>query len=104
MAGVTCARGARALLLPRCYHFTPHEGEPGISAPMTHRWFLARLGRRRAAQCANRPGSYSVDRGFNSRPLDALLAGRFGPFLGHFCGGSLALRWRTKSRRAVETA
>ena len=58
-AGLSGVRGLFRvlLLLPCCYHFTPHEGESGVSAPMADRRFLVRLGRPRAAQFANRPGS-----------------------------------------------
>lgn len=50
------ANARRSLLLPRCYHFTPREGKPTVSAAMADRRILACLDRPGAAQFANRPG------------------------------------------------
>jgi len=44
-------------LLPLCYHSTPHEGESTVPAARAHLRSVLRLGRSRAAQFANRPGS-----------------------------------------------
>jgi len=59
-----------AFLLPRCYHSTPgtRANQP-CQPPRADLRSGAGLGRPRAAQFANRPGSSSVGRGFNSQEL-----------------------------------